>query len=498
MPTQQCWYRSASFVPAKAEVGGGGSIGGIGSIGSIGSALAAGGAHDAARTLPPLMIELRTAADSSGGGSHGSSVQLHKMTERYALPVRRPPGGAPAASADDDDDDDDDDDGIEDDWALRCPPAHACLERVVYNLDAATITVAYHPAPGRVLRCVRRFHKAAGAPPAGSAVAPSAAATATAPPPPECETLAEDPLIVTLEQEEQEEQEVPQQQQQQQLERQLAALVARERACHCAVRVSAKLVAELLAVRTAECAAAAAAAAAATAAGGHRGVQSPAAATTAAAACGRSAVVLEASLVEVAHARAVAGEPLRGPPRDGDDDGGGGDGGGPAAGGELAAVAAADLLAPFIAGVKPADAARLTDKEASRVEREARACVKERLLDRVAIIQRRLDDENERLLRRQQAFSRSRDHDREAEAEFEAYCGAATLRIGVLEARLGRQEAVATRRFAELERALHSDARLAALRPAGGGGAGGGGGGGGGAPGRAAAAGGGARRPPLR
>jgi uncharacterized membrane protein YgcG len=97
------------------------------------------------------------------------------------------------------------------------------------------------------------------------------------------------------------------------------------------------------------------------------------------------------------------------------------------------------------------------------VDRDARAAWKERLLERVAIVQRRLDDENERLLRRQQAFSRSRDHDAEGEAEFEAYCADAAFRIGVLEARLARQEGISTRKYAALEAALAADPRLAAL-----------------------------------
>ena len=137
----------------------------------------------------------------------------------------------------------------------------------------------------------------------------------------------------------------------------------------------------------------------------------------------------------------------------------------------------ADYLQPFITSAKVGDPSSLTEKEAKKVDKECRAAHKERLLERVAIIQRRLDDENERLLRRQQAFSRSRDHDRDAELEFEQYCSDATFRIGILEQRLARQEGIATRRYQELESRLVSDPRLAALRKsssAGGGGAGGG------------------------
>ena len=66
-------------------------------------------------------------------------------------------------------------------------------------------------------------------------------------------------------------------------------------------------------------------------------------------------------------------------------------------------------------------AANPTEKEARKADRDCRAAYKERLLERVAIIQRRLDDENEKLLRKQHAFSRTRDHAEGAEEEFERY-----------------------------------------------------------------------------
>jgi hypothetical protein len=80
-----------------------------------------------------------------------------------------------------------------------------------------------------------------------------------------------------------------------------------------------------------------------------------------------------------------------------------------------------DYLLPFLLAAKCADPNNPTEREARRADRDCRAAFKDRLLERVAIIQRRLDDENEKLLRRQQAFSRNRDHGEGAEEEFERW-----------------------------------------------------------------------------
>ena len=114
----------------------------------------------------------------------------------------------------------------------------------------------------------------------------------------------------------------------------------------------------------------------------------------------------------------------------------------------------------LLRAAKCADPLHPTDKEARKVEKEARAVYQERLLERVTIIQRRLDSENERLLRQQQNYSRSQVHSVEAEREFERFCAEATFRIGVMEQRLERQEAAARRRYLELEARLKADPRL--------------------------------------
>ena len=74
--------------------------------------------------------------------------------------------------------------------------------------------------------------------------------------------------------------------------------------------------------------------------------------------------------------------------------------------------------------------------------------------------QRRLEEEQEKLLRRQQAFARSRDHTEATEAEFEAYQADANFRISILEQRLERHAALQPKAIADLEARLRADERL--------------------------------------
>ena len=104
-----------------------------------------------------------------------------------------------------------------------------------------------------------------------------------------------------------------------------------------------------------------------------------------------------------------------------------------------------DYLLPFLLAAKCTDPNNPTEKEARDADRACRLAYKERLLERVAIIQKRLEMENDDLLRRQQAFSRNRDHAEGAEEEFDKFCSEATFRIGILEQRLERQEALVTK-----------------------------------------------------
>ncbi len=122
-----------------------------------------------------------------------------------------------------------------------------------------------------------------------------------------------------------------------------------------------------------------------------------------------------------------------------------------------------DYLLPFLLAAKAGDVGNPTEKEARKADRECRAAFHDRLLERAAIIQRRLEEENDKLLRRQQAFSRSRDHTEAAEREFAGYVADAEFRISILQQRLERQQALLPAALADMERRLVADPRLAVI-----------------------------------
>ena len=82
---------------------------------------------------------------------------------------------------------------------------------------------------------------------------------------------------------------------------------------------------------------------------------------------------------------------------------------------------------------------KLTRDEAARADQQCRKALRERLIERVNIIQKRLDEENEKLMKKQQLFQRTREHVLTADEQFEKDCAEAMFRIGILEQRLARQ-----------------------------------------------------------
>eukprot|EP00937_MAST-01D_sp_MAST-1D-sp2_P000753 g753.t1 len=123
-----------------------------------------------------------------------------------------------------------------------------------------------------------------------------------------------------------------------------------------------------------------------------------------------------------------------------------------------------DYLAPFLPGGRAFEDDPLSREEAQKVAKACLEALKERLLERANIIQRRLDAENSSLAKRQASFQRSQQRDDQAgDEEFERFCSETMFRIQILEQRLSRHESTAMQRYAELDRKLHSDARLNAL-----------------------------------
>ena len=90
--------------------------------------------------------------------------------------------------------------------------------------------------------------------------------------------------------------------------------------------------------------------------------------------------------------------------------------------------------------------------------------LKERLLERANIIQRRLDEENTTLAKKQAAFQRSREHLEGADEAFEAFCSKAMFRIQILEQRLARHEETALQKYADMDMKLRNDPRLGVLK----------------------------------
>ncbi len=119
-----------------------------------------------------------------------------------------------------------------------------------------------------------------------------------------------------------------------------------------------------------------------------------------------------------------------------------------------------DALLPFLIAIRAADPSNPNEKEARGADRAARAAYRELLDGRSALIGRRLDEERERLLRKQQAFARAREHTEAEESAFEARVGEATFTIAILEGRLARAQAAKASKAAAFEAKLAADPRL--------------------------------------
>eukprot|EP00474_Spongospora_subterranea_P003057 CRZ03515.1 hypothetical protein [Spongospora subterranea] len=107
---------------------------------------------------------------------------------------------------------------------------------------------------------------------------------------------------------------------------------------------------------------------------------------------------------------------------------------------------ASDYLAPFLAQFpagKP-----LSREQAEQARDECMASLTDRLLKRGNIIQRRLNDEHEKLKKREAAYQRTQSaHIDKDDEEFNAFYEATMFRIHILDARLHRHEKMAMKKF---------------------------------------------------
>ena len=121
-----------------------------------------------------------------------------------------------------------------------------------------------------------------------------------------------------------------------------------------------------------------------------------------------------------------------------------------------------DYLTPFLPS-NLTDISKITKEEAKEARESCLRALRERLLDRFVIIQKRLDEENAQLAKRQAAYQRSRDHVEGADEEFEQFCHEAMFRIQILDQRLQRHEESALIKYADLNQKLRIDPRLLIL-----------------------------------
>jgi hypothetical protein len=121
-----------------------------------------------------------------------------------------------------------------------------------------------------------------------------------------------------------------------------------------------------------------------------------------------------------------------------------------------------DYLTPFLHNFAT-DPKVPTQEEAAKSRAACLAALKERLLERANIIQRRLDEENSALSKKQANFQRSRDHMEGADEAFEKFCSEAMFRISILEQRLSRHEETALQKYASMDQKLRDDPRLEVL-----------------------------------
>uniref|UniRef100_A0A0G4H8L1 Dynein regulatory complex subunit 7 n=1 Tax=Chromera velia CCMP2878 TaxID=1169474 RepID=A0A0G4H8L1_9ALVE len=119
-----------------------------------------------------------------------------------------------------------------------------------------------------------------------------------------------------------------------------------------------------------------------------------------------------------------------------------------------------DILAPYLLtyGDKPLDAAT-----AEFVAKQCKTEFRKRLLDRSAIIQKRLEMEHEELKKKRALLQRRNDSHEKDEKEFERFQTQATFRIQILEQRLARHEMQSIAKFAQLEKTLAEHPRLQAM-----------------------------------
>lgn len=133
-----------------------------------------------------------------------------------------------------------------------------------------------------------------------------------------------------------------------------------------------------------------------------------------------------------------------------------------------------DYLAPYLEalfrnpskpfGKLPAPDAKLPKDDAMKVKDNCLKDLKDRLIQRAHIMQTRLDEEKEKLARKQSNFQKNQEQiDNANHEEYIQFCENAMWRIHILEKRLERHQEQALQKYAELDQKLRTDPRLSSL-----------------------------------
>lgn len=107
----------------------------------------------------------------------------------------------------------------------------------------------------------------------------------------------------------------------------------------------------------------------------------------------------------------------------------------------------------------------LSMKEALEIKNDVMKKLKERLLSRAEIIQKRLEKEREQLEKQETMMQKRGEHiSKEEEKQYEEIINQLNFKINILDQRMTRFEAMALQKFAEMDQKLNDDNRLAALK----------------------------------
>lgn len=121
-----------------------------------------------------------------------------------------------------------------------------------------------------------------------------------------------------------------------------------------------------------------------------------------------------------------------------------------------------DFLAPFLCKMGISEPSSINASQAQELYKECLNDMKVRLVNMANLIQERFDMETKELERRQARYQVKQVHiTKEEEEEYVNYCADATFRIHILETRLNEHKKKAPVKYAELEKKIRTDARLA-------------------------------------